>query len=208
MPPYYEVAPHRGGLFDPTPRCTAPEDLLGQLLDNADEVDLSDRQIRQLLAVQARYRRVQHGLAVKLMVSAEQVRLTPESLTPTAMEHRRQVHEARGALFAQHGINGDVALAAVFRILTAEQIDTLMTVVTADVKAMLRQVAPVLVTAVAPLYTLVATTRAGLREVDPGDPREMRVEDDDRLELWLVNEAASDGEPSPTRSVPVLQGQP
>jgi len=76
MPPYYESAPHRGGLLDLAPRSTAPTDLIGRLLDEADRVGLTDEQIRMLLRVQRDYRAALHVLDVELALAAHEERLT------------------------------------------------------------------------------------------------------------------------------------
>ncbi|WP_101831097.1 hypothetical protein [Frankia canadensis] len=88
MPPYYESAPHRGGLLDLAPRSTAPTDLIGRLLNEADRVGLTDEQIRMLLRVQRDYRAGQRALEAELALAAHEVRLTPEALAGRAPPDR------------------------------------------------------------------------------------------------------------------------
>jgi len=202
MPPYYESAPHRGGLLDLTPHSTAPTELVGRLLDEHERVGLSDGQLRELLRVQAVYRRVQRGLEVKMVLLAEQLRVSPERLTPAGRADRLRLHRTRGSLFAQHGVNADIALAAVFAVLSGEQFRRLGAVYMADVDAMVETLAPVLVAAVTPRYALALDTADGLEEVDPGPPGQCELEDADRLDVVLTSPRAE-----ADRGLQVLQGQ-
>jgi hypothetical protein len=206
MPPFYENAPHRGGVLDVAPRSFAPDDLLGRLLDQFERLDLTDQQLRALLRVQALYRRVQAGLGTKMSLIVDQLRVSPEKLTSEGRARRQRLHRALGAAFAQQGVNADVALAEVFGLLTREQLRRLGEAYMADVDERLQTLAPVLVAAVSPTYALARDTEDGLREVDPDpDPREFEVAESDRFDLVLAREQAGAG--AAVRGLPVLQGQ-
>jgi hypothetical protein len=170
MPPFYESAPHRGGLLDLAPRSMAPTDLIGRLLDEADRVGLSDEQIRMLLRVQRDYRAGQRALDAELALAAHEVRLTPEALAPQRQEARRAVFRRRGELFAQREIAADEAIVTVFELLTDEQAAALMGVYGEEVSATLSVLAPMLVAALGPRYTLLADDGDGPREVAPDGP--------------------------------------
>ncbi|WP_133056983.1 hypothetical protein [Frankia sp. KB5] len=167
MPPFFEVAPHRGGLLDLAPRSVAPSDLIGRLLDEADRVGLTDEQIRMLLRVQRDYRAALHALDVEMALAAHEVRLTPEALAPQRQEERRVVFQRRGELFAHREIVADEAIVTVFELLTDAQAAALMAVYGEEVTATLTALAPMLVAALGPRYTLMADDGDGPREVAP-----------------------------------------
>ncbi len=156
MPPFNDRKyPHRGGVLDLTPRTTAPEEPAARILENFEELGLSDETLRVVLRLSATYRRRRRSIEQQMARLAHELRTTPESLTDEGLTAREPLHQKYAELFGELGLHGDEYVALVMGALSEPEQLRLMEIYSAEMRDELEALGPVIKDAVAPRFGLV-----------------------------------------------------
>lgn len=166
MSPFYEERPYRLGLLVLEPRSSAPDLLIGRVLDHHQDLQIEDEELRTLLDLQAAY----HGELREIRIKAAQTghAVWPTARLPASPSQRDEGLQARAALLYQEESLVSTYLEGVEGLLGEGRWSKLVGLYLAETRRELEALAPAIAAAVFPAFTL---HRVDGSQVDPdADP--------------------------------------